>query len=155
MLTGYAFVLAFILVGIAFVFANILIGRLVQPRSFSRGKALTYECGEIPVGPGWMRFNTRFYVIALAFIIFDVELAVTFPVALVFRGWVLEGRGGLVLAELLIFLAILVTGLIYLLKNGDLDWIKTLGGDREQKKPLTAFDQKYFEPMGYDGTRNR
>jgi NADH-quinone oxidoreductase subunit A len=79
----------------------------------------TYECGEDPVGDTRIRFNIRFYVIALIFLIFDVEVVFLFPWALVYKelGW-------LAFVEMLVFLAILFVGYAYLWRKGDLDWDK-------------------------------
>ena len=87
---------------------------------------MTYECGEDPVGGGWVQYNIRFYVIAVIFIIFDVEVVFIYPVAVVFREMIDQGLGAYVLAELLVFVLILFGGLIYVWKKGDLQWIKTM-----------------------------
>ncbi|MBI2059635.1 MAG: NADH-quinone oxidoreductase subunit A [Nitrospirae bacterium] len=149
---GYAHVLALLLVGVAFVFVNILVGRLVQPRKLSRGKALAYECGEIPVGTGWIGFNIRFYIFALIFLIFDVEMAVTFPVGVIFRQWQADGRGWLVFTELAVFLGILFVGLIYLWRCGDLNWLKSIAPGEGPAKARKAFERKFFDDKGYGPT---
>jgi len=84
-------------------------------------KSSTYECGEIPYGSSWVQFNIRFYVVALIFIIFDVEVALLYPWAVVFQrlGW-------LAFIEAFIFIVILLAGLAYLWKEGDLEWVRTL-----------------------------
>jgi NADH-quinone oxidoreductase subunit A len=86
----------------------------------------TYECGEEPVGPGWYNFNPRFYLLALVFLIFDVEVVVTYPVVVVLRQWAGLGKGLTAFFEILIFILILVSGLIFLWARGDLEWIKKL-----------------------------
>jgi NADH-quinone oxidoreductase subunit A len=86
-----------------------------------------YECGELPVGKGWYNFNPRFYMLALIFLLFDVEVVVTYPVIVVLRSWAAEGKGWIALAEIALFLVILVCGLVFLWKRGDLEWIKTIG----------------------------
>jgi NADH-quinone oxidoreductase subunit A len=73
-----------------------------------------------------VQYNIRFYVIAVIFIIFDVEVVFIYPVAKVFREMIDQGLGAYVLAELLVFVLILFGGLIYVWKKGDLQWIKTL-----------------------------
>jgi len=82
-------------------------------------KYTTYECGEEPVGSAWIQFNIRFYVIALIFIIFDVEVVFLLPWAVVFRK-----LGMFAFVEGLIFLAILAVGLAYVWRKGDLAWVK-------------------------------
>ena len=78
------FLLIFILAGGGLLAANLVIGRLVRPDRPSPEKAEVYECGESPIGSAWVQFDLRFYVVALLFVIFDVELAFFFPWAVVF-----------------------------------------------------------------------
>src|SRR5947209_12001009 len=78
------FLLIFILAGGGLLAANLVIGRLVRPDKPSPEKAEVYECGEQPIGSAWVQFDLRFYVVALLFVIFDVELAFFFPWAVVF-----------------------------------------------------------------------
>ena len=94
-----------------------------------------YECGERPIGEAWFNFNPRFYIIALIFVIFDVEIVFTFPVASVFKRWVRGGGGAVALFELGIFLLILLLGLVYVWRKGDLEWIRRLQEDRVKKDP--------------------
>ena len=81
MLMAYASVAAFFLVAGGFVFVSLIAGRFIRPNNLYPEKLETYECGEAPVGPAWFNFNPRFYIIALIFIIFDVEIAFIYPVA--------------------------------------------------------------------------
>lgn len=120
-------ILVFMAVGFGFVMVSLLLGRLVRPSVPSAEKLTTYECGEEPVGQAWINFNMRFYLVALFFIIFDVEVAFMFPVSVVFKQWVTEGAGWLALAEILFFVGILLLGLIYVWVGGDLEWVKKLG----------------------------
>src|SRR5215471_11630424 len=76
--------LIFMAAGLTLLVANLVIGRLVRPNKPSPEKAEVYECGEQPVGSAWVQFDLRFYVVALLFVIFDVELAFFFPWAVVF-----------------------------------------------------------------------
>ncbi|MDP6033127.1 MAG: NADH-quinone oxidoreductase subunit A, partial [Candidatus Marinimicrobia bacterium] len=82
-------------------------------------KLATYECGEESEGSAWVQFNIRFYVVALIFLIFDVEVVFLFPWAVVFNE-----LGMLAFVEMAIFLIILMVGLAYVWKKSDLDWIK-------------------------------
>lgn len=122
----FAQVLVFLVLAVGFVFAALTFSRLVAPRFPSPDKAEIYECGERPVGEAWFQFNPRFYIIALIFVIFDVEIALTFPVAVVFRAWREHGAGWIALGELSIFVGVLLAGLAYVWKKGDLEWIRTL-----------------------------
>ena len=108
------------------VFILLVVAKLARPSEPSPAKNSTYECAEPPASPAWFNFNPRFYVIALVFLIFDVEVAFTYPVAVVFRRWVAQGNGGVAFAELFTFVAILLVGLAYVWVKGDLEWIRRL-----------------------------
>ena len=115
----FANVLVFFVVGFLFLSVNLLLSRLIRPSKYSAEKLIPYECGENPVGSSWIKFNIRFYVFALIFIIFDVEVAFLIPWAVVFKelGWIAFVEG-------LIFIAILVVGLAYVWAKGDLQWVR-------------------------------
>ena len=81
---NFANVLIFLVVGCLFVVLNLTVSRLLQTKIFSGEKYIPYECGEDPIGDTRIKFNTRFYVIALIFLIFDVEVVFLFPWAVVF-----------------------------------------------------------------------
>ena len=123
-------VLLFALIAFATVGGLLLLTRLARPDQPTRPKNLTYECGELPVSPAWFNFNPRFYVIALVFLIFDVEVSFTYPVAVVFRRWVQQGHGLTAFIELAVFILILLVGLAYVWVKGDLDWIRKLRRSR-------------------------
>src|SRR5205823_3009790 len=76
--------LIFLAVGAVFLAVNLIVGKLVRPNTPSKEKSGIYECGELPVGSSWIQFDLRFYVVALLFVIFDVEIAFFFPWAVVF-----------------------------------------------------------------------
>ena len=78
--------LVFVAVGIGFLLTNLLLGKLIRPARPEAEKGTIYECGEPPVGSSWIQFDLRFYVVALLFVIFDVEMAFFFPWATVFGG---------------------------------------------------------------------
>ncbi len=84
MTTLVLFILIFLAAGFTLLAANLVLGWLVRPDKPSPEKAEVYECGEQAVGPAWVQFDLRFYVVALLFVIFDVELAFFFPWAVVF-----------------------------------------------------------------------
>jgi NADH-quinone oxidoreductase subunit A len=124
---NYATVFIFVLVG--FVFAGIALGvaKILRPSNPHPTKLTTYECGELPAGSSWVRFNVRFYLIALFFLVFDVEVVFLFPWAVVFKHlFPLPELGALVFWEMVIFLGILTTGLVYIWAKGDLNWVKKL-----------------------------
>ncbi len=119
MLFDFAGVLVFLIFGCLFVGINLLLSRLIQTRNPHPGKLSTYECGEIPIGTGWIQFNIRFYVIALVFLIFDVEVVFLFPWAVVFKE-----LGTFAFVEMMIFVFMLLVGLAYVWAKGDLEWDK-------------------------------
>jgi NADH:ubiquinone oxidoreductase subunit 3 (subunit A) len=117
---GFASVLLFLVVGFVILAAVLILSRLLQSKGVEGiDKYIPYECGEVPEGTAWIRFNIRFYVIALIFIIFDVEIVFLLPWAVVFKK-----LGSFAFVEGLIFIGILVVGLAYVWKKGDLEWIR-------------------------------
>jgi NADH-quinone oxidoreductase subunit A len=125
-------VLVFLATGAIFAFGGLLAGRFLRPHIPTPEKEMIYECGEKPIGKAWFNFNPRFYLIALVFVIFEVEIAFMFPVAAVFNKWVLAGKGGIAFWEILIFAAILMLGLAYVWVKRDLEWMKRLASGPEQ-----------------------
>ena len=119
-------VLVFMLLAVGFVVGAFTLQRLVAPRVPHFDKGEIYECGERPIGDAWFNFNPRFYIIALIFVVFDVEIALTFPVAVVFRAWREAGIGLVAFTELMVFVAVLLAGLAYVWKKGDLEWVKKI-----------------------------
>ena len=119
MIFHFANVLIFLIVGCLFVVLNLTISRLLHTKLFSGEKYIPYECGEDPIGDTRIKFNTRFYVISLIFLIFDVEVVFLFPWAVVFRS-----LGLFAFVEMLVFIAILLIGLAYVWAKGDLEWIR-------------------------------
>jgi NADH-quinone oxidoreductase subunit A len=124
----FANVLVFFGLGVVLVGLMMVLGSLVRPKNPEARKLSTYECGELPTGNAWINFNIRFYVIALVFVIFDVELAFVYPVAVVFRDWLERGHGLFALAEIGLFLGILFLGLIYVWVKRDIEWMKRVPG---------------------------
>jgi NADH-quinone oxidoreductase subunit A len=121
-------ILIFLITGIIMVCFAFFINRILAPNNPNPEKLTSYECGEEPTGGAWLPFNSRFYVIALVFLLFDVEMVFIFPWAIVFGNHEmnnLDSRWGwLALTEMFIFLGILILGLAYVWRKGDLDWIK-------------------------------
>ncbi len=114
----YAAVLVFLLVGIGMVLFTFFLARLVRPANPYKEKNQNYECAEKPVGDSWIQFNNRFYIFALVFVVFDVEIVFLFPWAVAF------GQLGLfALVEMVIFICILLVGLAYAWKKGVLKWV--------------------------------
>jgi NADH-quinone oxidoreductase subunit A len=132
---GYQFgaVLAFAVVAILFALVMLMVGRLLRLRFPNDDKLSIYECGERPIGSAWYNFNPRFYLIALVFIIFEVDIALTFPVVVVYASWIKKGTGWVAFVELMLFTVVLLVGLAWAWAHGDLEWIKKLS-----PKPRTA-----------------
>jgi NADH-quinone oxidoreductase subunit A len=118
MLVDYLPVLIFLVLGAVFVPLNLFIGSLIRPKIYEPEKYMPYECGEESEGHLFNQFNPRFYIIALIFVIFEVELAFLFPWAILLRslGWYGFAVG-------FIFLVILLLSLVYEWGKGNLEWI--------------------------------
>lgn len=128
-ISDFGTILLFLVGGAIFVMIGLLTARIIRPNRPNSEKLTTYESGEEPIGNAWVQFNPRFYVVALIFIIFDVELAFLFPWATVFgRRELIEATDGVwgwfSLVEMFIFIGVLVLGLAYAWAKGHLDWIK-------------------------------
>ncbi len=125
-----------VLFGLALVLCGLMLGlgALLRPSNPQPSKLSTYECGEPPSGPAWINFNIRFYLVALVFVIFDVELAFVYPVVAVFKEWTEKGQGELAFVELGVFLAILMVGLVYVWMKGDLEWLKRIPVEKPAAK---------------------
>ncbi|SRR5579883_924344 len=119
MLTEFSHVFAFVILAIIFIAGGLVTSKLLRPKNPNKLKLASYECGEDAIGGSWVKFNIRYYVVALIFILFDVEILFLFPWALVFKpmGW-------LAVAEMFTFIGILVVGYIYVWAKGDLDWAR-------------------------------
>ncbi len=121
-------ILIFLITGVVAIGGLFFVNRLLAPRNPNAEKLSTYECGEEPTGNAWLPFNSRFYVIALVFLLFEVEMVFVFPWATVFGNREIiatDARWGWIsLTEMFIFLGILILGLAYVWRKGDLNWIK-------------------------------
>jgi len=145
-LTEFGKILLIGVAGILLVLFTLLLGKILSPKKPTVEKLSTYECGEEAVGNAWIQFNPRFYVIALVFLLFDVELLFIFPWATVFGQAELitaDTRWGwFALLEMAVFVGILITGLVYVWKKGDLEWIKP--------KPVTPHVAVNIPASAYD-----
>lgn len=128
-LSEFGIILLFIIGGIMFVAGGLITSWILRPRRPNEEKIIPYECGEDPEGNAWGNFNTRFYVIALIFILFEVEIVFLFPWATVFgQESLIESTNGLwgwfSLFEMFVFVGILIIGLAYAWVKGHLNWVK-------------------------------
>ncbi|MFL6208930.1 MAG: NADH-quinone oxidoreductase subunit A [Pyrinomonadaceae bacterium] len=115
-----------LMLGVAGGFAggNILLSQYVGQRKPTRTKLMPYECGKDPVGSARERFSVKFYLIAMIFILFDIELIFLMPWAVVFRQFVHAGgpASAIIFGEMMIFIALLLVGYVYVWKKGLFDW---------------------------------
>lgn len=146
-LSEFGKIFIFLIMGVLFVLFTFYLGKLVALKKPNPEKLTSYECGEEPTGNSWIQFNSRFYVIALVFLLFDVELAFIFPWSTVFSQQELINAdpnwGWLSLIEMFIFIGILLIGLVYVWKKGDLNWIRP-----EQNLPVSP---SMIPLSAYDG----
>lgn len=151
-LKAFGILTAFLLGGAAFVFVGSFVTRILAPHRPNPEKLTTYECGEDPVGDAGVQFHIRFYLVALVFLIFEVEILFLFPWATVFADpdWIVaDPRWGiLALIEMLIFAFILILGLVYVWRRGDLDGTKPAPlvskGESIENTVYSIVNQKYL-----------
>src|SRR5262244_2279237 len=122
MLEQYLPVLLFIIVGILIGGALLLIGSFVSPNRPDPEKLSPYECGFEAFEDARMKFDVRYYLIAILFILFDLEIAFLFPWAIVLRDAQQDGAGMFVFLAMVVFLGILVVGFVYEWMKGALEW---------------------------------
>ena len=151
-ISGFGTVLLFIVGGLGFVLVMLLTGKLLRPNNPSAEKQTTYESGEEPTGSAWGKFNVRFYVIALVFLLFEAELVFLFPWATVFGNEeMIKETDGLwgwfSLVETFIFIGILAVGLAYVWAKGMLEWVKP--------KPLITSFKSKIPPKVYTDFNER
>jgi NADH-quinone oxidoreductase subunit A len=149
MIEQFGYVAAFLLAGILFLAIVLTLARFIRPNRPNEEKLSTYESGEEPAGNANTRFNPRFYVIALLFVLFEVELIFLFPWAVVFRDKSLVAASpdwsSFALVEMLIFVGMLTLGLAFAWKRGYLDWEKPVVKSTEIDSPVP--------PEAYDSFR--
>ena len=124
----------FLAVGAVFVFANLTLGSLIRPRAPHPEKSTVYECGEPTIGSSWVQFDLRFYIIALVYLVFDVEVALFYPWAVAYGHADALAKTAAItafqfrsaaLVDMLFFFGILIVGFAYLWRFGYLDWIRS------------------------------
>ncbi len=124
---GEAYLPIFIALAIAVVFSVVfvLLSRYFGPERPNAQKESVYECGMPPIGNAHQRFSVKFYLVAVLFILFDLEAVFIYPWAVVFRDFVtsgLDGAGVYILGEMTLFLTVLFLGWVYVIKRGAIDW---------------------------------
>jgi NADH-quinone oxidoreductase subunit A len=120
--------------GAAFVLANMVLGALARPQIPNPEKAAAYECGEPSIGTSWVQFDLRFYIVALVYLIFDVEVALFYPWAVAYGDAHALGQTigmsayqirQVALVDMLFFFGVLLVGFAYLWRFGYLDWVRS------------------------------
>lgn len=122
MLLEYVAIAIFIAVTVLIGVIAIVLGTIFGPRRPAGKKSMPYESGMNPIGPGTRRVPVRFYLIAVLFILFDIEVVFFIPWALIFTDFVKAGQGLFMLAEMLVFIVVLLVGYAYAWKKGALEW---------------------------------
>lgn len=113
-------VVIFVGMGVVMVLTALVAGALARPKLPGKEKGLPYECGELPLSESWVQFDLRFYIVALVFLVFDVELALFYPWASVFQEFKTEA-----LVDMIVFFGVLMVGYIYLWRFGYLEWVRS------------------------------
>jgi NADH-quinone oxidoreductase subunit A len=121
---AYLPVLIYAVLVIAFPAITLLLAKFIRPDSTSVGAKLKpYECGIPPENDARGRYSVRFYIVAMLFVIFDVETMFLIPWAILYRGWVAVHMGLFALVSMFVFLGILLVGYVWLYKKGALEWV--------------------------------
>src|SRR5262245_11642083 len=120
--------------GAVFVLINMVMGAVARPQIPSPEKAAVYECGEPTIGNSWVQFDLRFYIVALVYLIFDVEVALFYPWAVAYGAAGEMGKSlgmsafeirQIALVDMLFFFGVLMVGFAYLWRFGYLDWVRS------------------------------
>lgn len=140
-ISDFGEVILYIVGGALFIAVSLFVSRLIRPDRPNQQKLATYESGEEAIASAWTQFNIRFYLIALIFILFEVEVLFLFPWATVFAKKELieetDGRWGwFSVIEMVIFIGVLALGLAYAWVNGHLDWVKPDPSPTQVKSPV-------------------
>ena len=123
-LKDYLPILLMFVVAAGFAVGNVLLSQLVGQRKQTRTKLMPYECGKDPVGSARERFSVKFYLIAMIFILFDIEVIFLIPWAVVFKPFAAAGDAFrlLIYVEMMLFVVLLLVGYVYVVKKGAFDW---------------------------------
>jgi len=122
----------FVAFGAVFVFLNLAVGALIRPKVPNPEKSACYECGEPSIGSSWVQFDLRFYIVALVYLIFDVEVALFYPWAVAYGSAINEPTAAaafqlrqVAIVDMLFFFGVLLVGFAYLWRFGYLDWVRS------------------------------
>jgi len=117
MFIEYLPIFIFFIVAVGFALVTLSLSAIFGKRKMTPQKMIPYECGMDPIGEARKRFSVRFYIVAMLFIVFDIEAVFLYPWAVIFRDLKIFG-----LAEMGVFIAILLVGFVYVWKKGALEW---------------------------------
>lgn len=139
-LSDYLPILLMFVVAAGFAVTNILLSRVIGQRKSTRTKLMPYECGKDPVGTARERFSVKFYLIAMLFILFDIEVIFLIPWAVVFKTLSAPQYGlrMLLYIEMMLFVVLLLAGYVYVLKKGAFEWGQRARQDAEAEARLLA-----------------
>ncbi len=122
MLAPYIPIAIIVILAVVFAFLIVGIGHLFGPRRKTERKEMPYESGMTPIGPGTRRVPVRFYLTAVLFILFDIEIIFIIPWAVILIPFIKADAGVFALIEMAVFIVILLIGLVYAWKKGALEW---------------------------------
>ncbi|MFB6305244.1 MAG: NADH-quinone oxidoreductase subunit A [Haloferacaceae archaeon] len=121
------------LVAVGIPLGMMAVSAILRPTVPEQGKSATYESGEIPTGTAFVQFNIQYYMVALLFVVFDVETVLIFPWTVIYRSALAEGASlAAVLAPMLVFIGVLVVGLVWAWRNGAVEWVKSPRATRQK-----------------------
>ncbi len=122
MLSPFIPIAIIVVLAIVFGFFIVGLGTVFGPRRKTARKEMPYESGMTPIGPGTRRIPVRFYLVAVLFILFDIEIIFIIPWAVILRQFVQASEGVFALIEMGVFILVLLVGLVYAWKKGALEW---------------------------------
>jgi NADH-quinone oxidoreductase subunit A len=145
-LYDYLPILLMFIVAAGFAVGNVLFSQLVGQRKRTKTKLMPYECGKDPVGSARERFSVKFYLIAMIFILFDIEVILLVPWATVYKALAAQGMRSFVYLEMMVFIGLLFVGYIYVVKKGAFDWGEKARREAEaEARALADFEARHRE----------
>ncbi|AFK18694.1 NADH-quinone oxidoreductase subunit A [Haloferax mediterranei ATCC 33500] len=121
------------LVGVGIPLAMMMVSALLRPSVPEQGKSATYESGEVPTGTARVQFNIQYYMVALLFVVFDIETVLIFPWTVIYRSALEQGASlATILTPMLLFIGVLVIGLVWAWRNGAVKWVKSPQANRRK-----------------------
>jgi NADH-quinone oxidoreductase subunit A len=147
----------FLAFGAGFVLVNLAMGKLARPYAPNSEKQAVYECGEPTIGSSWVQFDLRFYIVALVYLIFDVEVALFYPWAVAYgnaaevarnAGMTLFQLRATALVDMFFFFGVLLVGFAYLWRFGYLDWVRSAATTSLKMEHRPGVDLSALAKMG-------